>query len=644
MSATAGRGAGQDPKRELAPGGARRSQHRMHGATGARPGAQGAQDRGAQAPGGGASARHVASRLLSVARPALPPLLASGAGRLLGQTSTVAILAVGGWSLGRQLDGHPQRWPLVALVLVLLALARGLLSYLEHYFGHLTAFRVLHLVRDAVFDALVPQAPLRARTRRSGDLLLVATKDVDRLEVFFAHALVPLAAAVVLPVAFSLAAAAVLPGLGLVLVAGEFCCLLLPVLTSRAAGRWGDEVASARSDLAVTSTDTVQCARDVLGYQQGPARLEALAEPQQRMTRAVLARGRLDAARQLASTALPLLVTVACAAIALPAARDGRITWAAALAVLAAVVPAHTPVTSVEGAVSEAAVSWGSARRVVAVLDAPAPLPEPAHPAPAPTGAPELVFDGVSLAHDDGPLVVRDVSLVVPPGAMVALVGPTGSGKSTLASAAARLLDPVAGRVLLGGTDARELAADDLRRVVAMVPQRDHLFDGTVRDNLLLAEPDATEPDLEQVARLVGLLHDDGWDLPAGLDTVVGSRGTTVSGGQRQRIGLARGLLRTSTLGTGRATVLVLDESTSDLDAANQGLVTRAVEQHCRLGGSALVVAHRLESVAGADELVHLADGVVVERGSHDQLLAAEGAHAAAWASQAGGAAGRRGC
>lgn len=580
---------------------------------------------------------HIISRLGRISVPALPPLGLSFLGRAAGITSSTAIFAVGGWAIGTLASGGDLHLGVLIAVLAALGVARGLLSYVEHYFGHLVAFHALRLLREALFDALIPQTPMGARTRRTGWLLDVTTKDVNRLEVFFAHTLVPVATAIVLPICYAIGFALVNPWFGIITLAGYLAVLALPVFGAGTALRAGQAITDARGDATVITTDTITIFRDILGFQAGGSRLAALEPAQRELGDAVVAKGRFDAARKAATEAIPVIVMLCLVAAGFAIGigeGPGQIPLPWFLAAIAAAIPSHAPTAEIEESMSEVAISAASARRVTEVLDGAPAIPEPASPAAPPADA-RLRFRGVTLGHPGGPHVVRGIDIDVPEGSLVAVTGPTGCGKSTIASAAVRLLDPRAGSVDLGGIDLRDLAADEVRDRVVMVPQRDHLFEGTLRDNLLLVAPDAGEADLLRVCRAAALVDESGhWDVPAGLDTVVGGAGEAVSGGQRQRIGFARALLRTATFGVGPGRVLVLDEATSDLDEATQATVTATVADHRRRGGSALVVAHRLATVTGADRILVLADGGIAESGTHDELVARGGRYAAAWAHQ----------
>ncbi|WP_067478926.1 ABC transporter ATP-binding protein/permease [Actinomadura hibisca] len=232
-----------------------------------------------------------------------------------------------------------------------------------------------------------------------------------------------------------------------------------------------------------------------------------------------------------------------------------------------------------------------------------------------PSGPPAIEFERVTFTYPgaDAP-AVRDVSLRVGAGETVALIGPSGAGKSTLAALLQRHHDPGTGRITLGGVELGDLSLEALRQGVAVVAQDTYLFHGTVADNLRLARPDATGPEVEAAARAAGA-HDLIAALPHGYATVLGERGATLSGGQRQRLALARALLAD-------APVLVLDEATSHVDVRGEEALDRV-----RQGRTCLLIAHRLSTVRDADRIVVLDRGTVAETGDHASLTAARGSY-----------------
>jgi ATP-binding cassette subfamily B protein len=265
--------------------------------------------------------------------------------------------------------------------------------------------------------------------------------------------------------------------------------------------------------------------------------------------------------------------------------------------------------------------------RIFEYLDLPVDVDEPARPVPVDPARVrgDVRFEGVSFRYPDAPRpALDDVTLAVPAGTTLALVGETGSGKSTLASLVARLHDVGAGRITIDGIDVRDLALGDLARIVGVVSQETYLLHTTVRENLRYARPEATDAQIEAAAR-AAQVHDLIMSLPDGYDTTVGSRGHRFSGGEKQRIAIARTLLRDPR-------VLVLDEATSALDTETERAVQQAFDT-LAAGRTTITIAHRLSTVRNADRIAVLDHGRVVELGTHDDLIEARGGRYAALAA-----------
>ncbi|MGQ4368303.1 ABC transporter ATP-binding protein [Streptomyces violaceoruber] len=311
---------------------------------------------------------------------------------------------------------------------------------------------------------------------------------------------------------------------------------------------------------------------------------------------------------------------------------DGSLTVATLLALLVLLVRLIDSVSSAAEAGAGMRIARNTLERLGALLDEP-PFPQPAEPQ-TPRDA-SVEFDKVGFRYDGGadPVagaaarpVLNDVTFRLPERSMTALVGPSGAGKTTIAHLLARFRDTTEGTVRIGGVDVREIGADDLAAHVSLVFQDVYLFDGTIEENVRIAAPHADSGELAEAAALSGLDRVVE-ELPEGWATKVGEGGARLSGGQRQRVSIARALLKD-------APILVLDEATAALDQENEALFAQAVRA-LAARRTLLVIAHRLSTVVGADQILVLEDGEITERGTHDDLVAAAGTYASFWERRA---------
>lgn len=465
----------------------------------------------------------------------------------------------------------------------------------------------------------VASLPLGWFTRdRTGQFARLCTGDVMSVMSVPAHLLQPLVSAVVTPLAMVLVIAWFSPPVAVA------AAVLSPLLYS--CFRWGGQMV-VRSDAALATADREATDRVLEhAYCQPLLRMaDAESSAAQALDRSLV--GVRDQSRRMIRLVLPgtgaftlavqLTLVALLAVVVLVAAPQDPVT-AAALLLLS--VRFAEPARAAAELGAALRMSAGALDRIDEVLDT-EPLPQVEHgPRPSAPGRVELRRVGVEYLP--GLPVLQDFSLVCEPGTMTALVGRSGSGKSTVLRAVARFFDVADGAVLVGGVDVRERPTAELVGDLAMVFQDVHLFDGTLLDNVLIARPEADAAELDRALQLSGCT-DLIARLPHGVHTQVGEGGSALSGGERQRVSIARALIAD-------APILLLDEATSALDAERQAEVTRALRELAR-DRTVLVVAHRLQTIRQADQIVVIDDGRVVERGTHDTLLAAGGAYAELW-------------
>ena len=497
------------------------------------------------------------------------------------------------------------------------SVSRSFSRYFERLVSHDLTFRLLGNLRSWFYVRLTPLAPVLLEGYRSGDLLSRLVEDVEELENLYLRAVSPvLVAAVVWGLAFAVLypfdPALAITVLVFLAAAGVGAPLLVWAL-SRGLGRRQLEL---RSELYSRIVEGTQGVQDLLAFGR---------EEEQRRQIEVLNRklGRIERRQALVSglqdslgdllTNLAMLVALVLA-IPLVAGGEVRGIYLAFLALVAlGVFEAATPLG---GAFQTIGRTTAAGERLFEVSDSEPTIRNPKNPLPVPEDF-TLRFDNVSFRYGEGdPFSLEDVSFALEPGRKVAVVGPSGSGKSTLANLILRFRVPQGGEIRLGGRSLSEYAQEDVRRLVSVVPQSTHVFNDTLRNNLLLADPEANDEALElalERARISSFIE----RLPDGLDTYVGEHGSRLSGGERRRLAVARALLKDAPL-------LVLDEPTANLDTVTELEVLASVWEAAR-DRAALLVTHRLVGMEEMHEILVMDAGRIVERGAHEQLLAAGG-------------------
>ncbi|HST17445.1 MAG TPA: thiol reductant ABC exporter subunit CydC [Gaiellaceae bacterium] len=513
----------------------------------------------------------------------------------------IGLMATAGYLISRAAERPAIVSLSVAIVGVrFFGLARPLARYFERLASHDVAFRVLRRVRLRVFRRIEPLAPTQLDCYRRGDLLSRFVADVDALQNIQLRGTIPVLTALGAGAVAVAASAAILPGAALVLGAGLLAAgIAVPVAAGSLGRRAARLEAASRGELSAELVELIAGAPELVVYGADRQRLARVRDADRRLARlarrAALADGTADGLR-LAVTGATVAGVLA---LAVAAHADGRIgrTLIAALALLA--LASFEAVQPLAQAARDLQASLGAGRRILELTDREPAVADPADPAALPRGPVTVELEHVTARHATrGRPALDDVSVRLEPGRRVALVGPSGVGKTTVTNLLLRFLDPESGRIVIAGRDARDYRQDDVRRLIALAGQDSHLFSTSIRENLLISRPGATDGELEAALRRARI-----WDwvaaLPEGLGTFVGEQGRELSGGQRQRLIVARALLAD-------APVLVLDEPTAHLDPPTAAALIDDVLDAAG-DASVLLITHRPEGLERMDDVVVLA-------------------------------------
>ena len=503
-------------------------------------------------------------------------------------------------------------------------ISRGVIRYAERLISHNTTFRILTRLRVWFYDAVEPLAPARLAAYRSADLLKRIVDDIQSLENIYARVLAPpvTAALVTLLMWFVVGHWSTVAAEGVLasqLVAG----IAVPLLTARLAAGTARGITALQGEQQLLAVDMVQGMSELRVFGMVGDYAEKLREAEVKklalQKRAAFIEGLHESLTGLAMNSAVIWILFSMT----PMVKSGAVSSITLASVVFGVMASFEAFLPLTGSVQNIEADIRAGERLFEIIDAKPEVTAPESPEAFPKKTDievrnlAFTYPGSNRAALDG------ISFSVPQGGRIAIVGPSGAGKSTITSLMVRFWNPVKGEISIGGRNIDKLDPEELRRNIAVVSQRTYLFGQSIRENLLLAAPNATDEQLRRALTMAGLDS-----LQSRLDDWAGQHGMNLSGGEQQRLAIARMILQD-------APVIVLDEATANLDAVTEQALLDTLD-HASKGRTVLAITHRLHRMERYDEIVVLYEGKVIERGNHETLLRLDGFYAGMWKLQHG--------
>lgn len=560
----------------------------------------------------------VIKRLLGEAKPLAGLMVAASTAGTIGHLAAT-FLPMFGIIAGFALAGNPV-WGMSAAgaitAMIVCAVLRGLTRYVEQYLNHNVAFHLLALFRSKAFAALRRLAPAKLAGKGKGDLIAMLTTDVELLEIFFAHTISPVAIAVTTTIVYAIVAATLSPWMALALIVSHLIIgIIVPRFFATGVRNLGPAIRGAAGELDNVMLDDMRGLDEIIRFGRGEDRAQAIEDRTRALWRDHAKLSRVNGRFAGVGGLMVALLTSAAAGIAINLAGVNLYDIPALVAAFALLASSFGPTLALAALPANLTQTFASARRLFGLMDE--------APAVVETGTANSDYEGMRLDRvtfaypgEGSEAILADFSLDVPQHGILGIQGPSGRGKSTMLKLLMRYWDPQRGQVTLSGTPLPQIDVHARRRIQAMMSQETHLFDGTIRENLLIALPeseirnggaagvlDARLREALAKASVLDLID----SLPDGLDTQVGELGDRLSEGERQRIGLARVFLR-------NADLVLFDEPTSRLDALNEAIILRSIhelsksEQNADKGQDVAVVlvSHRESAMRVADAVLNL--------------------------------------
>ena len=542
---------------------------------------------------------NIAARLMKLVKPLAGWMAVSVTAGTLGHLCATFIMIFAAWAV---LDGLGRSVPFSAGFLyawmILFAAIRAVLKYTEQGCNHYIAFRLLALIRDHVFKALRRLSPAKLEARNKGDLISLITSDIELLEVFYAHTISPVCIALIYTIIMFVFIASIHPLLGLLaLFSWAAAGIALPVLTSHFAADTGERVRKSSAQLSTAVLDSLRGLSETIRYDDGERRMAYMEEKTDLLLEAQ-EEEKYIAGRNMATASLLISIfDVMMIICGIALYQRGAVKFDGVLVSSIAMMSSFGPVTALAALGSTLQNTFAAAGRVLDILDEEPVTEDITGKEPAVCG--EINAEDVSFSYEEEE-ILRNLSMRIQEHRITGITGRSGSGKSTFLKLLMRFWQPQKGTIEIAGRNINTINTSELRNMESYLTQDTFLFSDSIRNNLKIAKPDATDEEIETACRKASV-HEWIMSLPLGYDTPAGELGDRLSEGEKQRIGLARAFLHD-------APVILLDEPASNLDSLNEGIILKSLREEAA-GKTVVLISHRPSSIRIADDTFTVENG-----------------------------------
>lgn len=539
----------------------------------------------------------VMAKLIGLVKPLTGYMILAIIMGLIGHLCASFITIFGGYAVLKLLGfDTPLTLTAIFVSVLIFAIVRGFLRYAEQSCNHFIAFKLLALIRDKVFAALRKLCPAKLAGKDKGNLISVITSDIELLEVFYAHTISPAAIAFLFTIVLCCFMGSFHTGLGLLALAAYLVVgMIIPMVTSRISGETGLKFRNKSGELSAFVLDSLRGLPEILQYGIGMKRLDEMNQMTDALSNEEKKMKNLAGTNTAITNTVILVFDLAMLFGSASLMQSGQLGFDGVLITTLALMSSFGPAVALANLGSTLQNTFAAGNRVLDILEE-IPVVEEI------TGQDEVTFTGakaenVTFSYKND-VILEDVSLGIPKGKVVGIIGRSGSGKSTLLKLLMRFWNVQKGNVKISDTDIESINTTNLRDMESFMTQETHLFHDSIKNNLRIAKLDATDEELVEACKKASI-HEFIMTLPKGYDSAVGELGDTLSGGERQRLGLARAFLHDAPL-------ILLDEPTSNLDSLNEGVILKSLKEAGE-DKTVVLVSHRQSTMRIAD-MVHSID------------------------------------